>query len=573
MSIRIVLDSGPAEYFSSLDDISGRVVLNLNRGEQVGAVVVKLEGESRTSLAVPTQNPNHQGNIYPGSRGPRQGRLPGSMSAPGHVMTENHKVLYKVQQVFPGAEVPVQAGPMWLQPGLHTFPFTFKIPMNNMCGDPRAMAQLGGIGGPGGFTDSANLFGIGGIRVMDGSRQLLYAHVNRPLPPSFTGLPNQAEVSYYVKVTIQRPGLLKENWRYKADFRFMPLEPPRPQPTGQEAYARRRFPFRPRSPLSASAATEAGDKKKKSFFGSGFASKKDEKSTNNPFFTKGAAEGGSTGSGGASNANTGAPGSSSSDGQLQKGLAPSVEMSARLPYPSILTMGKPLPLKIMGKKIAPSRGEHVFLISLQIELVGTTKVRCNDLNNVETSRWVIVSKSNLKIPVIDPEGPVGSEIVLPSSLCDNSPLAGGLGQAGMTPSFTTCNLGRTFSLELKFGISWGLRETLPRSVQPQAIFLPLNFSSVEVYSGMVNPDFPSHSAAEASGEAQIAPALPPRRPTTSGPVTPGAASTNTDPASPPAAAAATRPMHNPPAQDSSGGAAPQYEAPPPSYEEAMGSKT
>ncbi|KAI6456472.1 hypothetical protein MCOR16_001052 [Pyricularia oryzae] len=572
MSIRIVLDNGPPEYYSNLDTISGRVLLNLNRAEQVGAVVVKLEGESRTALAVPTVDPSYPGSVYPGARGARPARLPGGISAPGQVMHENHKVLYKVQQVFPGPDAPGHgAGPQWLNPGPHSFPFRFKIPMNNMCGDPRAMAQIGGIGGPGGFTDSPGLFGIGGIRVMDGSRQLLYAHVNKQLPPTFTGLPHQAEVGYYVKVTIQRPGLLKENWRYKIDFRLMPLEPPRLPPTGQEAYARRPFAFRPRSPASASAANEAGDKKKKSFFGSGFGGKKDEKSSNNPFFTKGSVEE-SGGGNSAANATPNSLDPNGANGQLQRGLAPSVEMSARLPYPSVLTMGKPLPLRLMGKKLAPSRGEHVFLTSLHVELIGTTKVRCNELNNVETSRWVIVSKSNLKVPVIDPEGPVGSEITLPASLFLNDVIPSGLGQAGMTPAFSTCNLSRTLSLELKLGVSWGLRETLPRDVQPQALFLPLTFSKIDVYSGRVNPEVQAHAAPEATGQAEIAPALPPRRPSASTPsAAAGAATTNIAAAS--SSAAAAPPIHSPPAQVSGPGAAPEYEAPPPSYEEAMNSKT
>ncbi|CRK34670.1 hypothetical protein BN1708_019569, partial [Verticillium longisporum] len=101
------------------------------------------------------------------------------------------------------------------------------------------MSKIGGLGGLGGFGAGGGIFGIGGMRVMDGSKQLFMPHVTKTLPPSFTGMPMAAEVRYYVKVTIQRPGLLKENWRYQIGFKFMPIEPPRPPRTTQEAFARR----------------------------------------------------------------------------------------------------------------------------------------------------------------------------------------------------------------------------------------------------------------------------------------------------------------------------------------------
>lgn len=38
-------------------------------------------------------------------------------------------------------------------------------------------------------------------------------HVRKALPPSLNGLPGQAEIRYYVKVTVQRPAFYKENFR------------------------------------------------------------------------------------------------------------------------------------------------------------------------------------------------------------------------------------------------------------------------------------------------------------------------------------------------------------------------
>ena len=38
-------------------------------------------------------------------------------------------------------------------------------------------------------------------------------HVKKTLPPSLNGLPGEAEILYYVKVTVQRPAFYKENFR------------------------------------------------------------------------------------------------------------------------------------------------------------------------------------------------------------------------------------------------------------------------------------------------------------------------------------------------------------------------
>ena len=38
-------------------------------------------------------------------------------------------------------------------------------------------------------------------------------HVKRPLPPSLTGFPGEAEIRYFVKATAQRAAFYKENFR------------------------------------------------------------------------------------------------------------------------------------------------------------------------------------------------------------------------------------------------------------------------------------------------------------------------------------------------------------------------
>ncbi|KAJ6443379.1 arrestin [Purpureocillium lavendulum] len=463
MSIRIALDSQP-EFYTNLDHVAGRIVLALNRAEQVGSIVVKLEGEAVTALKVP--DPYNDGT----------GRPPGPMPGPpGSVVSENHKILYKVQQVFPdeyhsSSSNPYGAFP--LQPGEHEFPFKFKLPINNACSDPQAMSRIGGLAGVGGFGSGGGLFGMGGVRVMDGSKQLFLQHVTRTLPPSLTGYPNEAEIRYYIKVTVQRPGFLKENWRFQVGFKFLPIEPPRPAVNGQEAFARRPFTFRARTPTQP-------EKKR-----SGFFSRKTDK--------------------GAEALENGSDGSSLKD-DLGQAPAPSVEMSARLPHPPVLTCNQPIPLRLIAKKLVNSP-EQVYLVSFQMDLIGITEVRSHNIFDKKINRWVVVSTTDLSIPLTSsPQDEVGNEVVIPDELWRNRPLPN-----TVAPSFVACNLRRRYELELKIGLAWGKPKSgMLLNAQPLTIFLPLHFAQLEVYSGITPPRELLQAARNTKpGRVQLPPRLP-----------------------------------------------------------------
>jgi hypothetical protein len=557
MSLRIALDDAP-EFYTNLDIIQGRIVLGLTRHEQVGAIVVKLEGESRTALAVPANDPH--------------GR-PTNNASSGNVVHENHKILYRVEQVFPDKNAPPLIGPIILAPGQHQYPFRFKVPFNNSCGDPNAMARLGGLAGQGGFASGPGIFGIGGIRVMDGSKQLMYSHVTKTLPPSFTGFPRQAEIRYYIKVTIQRPGLFKENWRYNIGLKFLPIEPPRPPRTNQEAYARRPFAFRPRSP--ASQLSQQG--KRSSFFGAW-------RSSSNPNLNE-----------------SYATSSIGADGKLQApspqpltpsgSIPPSIEMSARLPHPPILTCNKPIDLRLIAKKLAPAH-EEVYLTSIQIDLIGNTVVRCQDLVNTEVTKWVVVSRHGLSIPVSNPSDPVGTEIVVPDNLWKDAPLPN-----TVMPSFITCNLSRNYQLEIHLGLTWGKpiaqgssnlfnKSKSSQHPIPQTLHLPLHFSTIEVYSGLAPP---AQLVEAMRHQGRVRPPVPastrPSAPPSSRPVSHDQPS-HAGPAHPPrparpavpprpnpqqAAALHAAAAHDPlyPPQLAPGQTEPAYDDAPPSYDEAM----
>ncbi|KAI1126346.1 hypothetical protein F5Y10DRAFT_214609 [Nemania abortiva] len=406
MSIRIALDK-PPEFYTNLDFISGRVIIVLQRPEAIGNIIVKLEGEARTALTIQPERRD-------------------DYNVPGNSVTENHKILYRVFQVYPDDSVA-----LLLQPGLHEFKFSFKVPLNNICHDARAISNIMGVGGVGG-VGSAGILGRGGFRTMDGAKQLMLAHVKSTLPPSLTGFPQEAEIRYYIKVTIQRPGIFKENWRYQLGLKFLPIEPPRPDSQKQEAFARRPFAFKPRTPLSA----------RRSFFGT--------KPPNNP-----------TGMG---------------------PTPPSVEMSARLPFPSILTCNQPVPLRLIAKKLVQSQ-EQVHLTALEIALVGYTHVRVANLEKVEQTRWIVVSALNLSIALGSSAHPADTEFEVPNTLWVAQRLPN-----TVAPSFRTCNLVRRYELEIKLSLSWGLRGAgKSGGMLPQVISLPLTMSKIEVFSGIKPP--------------------------------------------------------------------------------------
>lgn len=488
--MRITLDNQP-EFFTNLDIISGQVILHLNRPEQVGGIVVKLEGESNTSLQPPSPFENGDGR-----------NRDGQSTSNNMMNSESHKILYKVQQVFPdeyhsSANNPFGSFP--LQPGQHQFPFKFKVPINNACSDSHAMASLANQS-----LTGAGMFGTRGIRLMDGTKQLYLKHVTKTLPPSLSGVYNDAEIRYYIKVTVQRPGLLKENWRFQLGFKFMPIEPPRPATRGQESFARRPFNFAARPPSPQ-------DKQKGSLFG---MKKKDKL-----------------------------------EAELESPPAPpqSVELSARLPHPLVLTCNRPVPLRLIVKKLV-NNPQQVFLTSLQMDLIGTTTLSAHGQVLRKNNRWIIASNPQLEIPLITPTAEVGAEIVVPDEIWSQKPLPN-----TVAPSFTSCNISRRYEIQILATLRLGKKNG---KAIPETITLPLHFANVEVYSGIKPPKELVEAAT--NGEflhSELRPQLPPRQ-SVSGPSGSG------QPGPP-------LPLRRPSGQAPPQPQAEEYEDAPPSYSEAM----
>jgi hypothetical protein len=242
-----------------------------------------------------------------------------------------------------------------------------------------------------------------------------YRHVKKTLPPSLTGFPGEAEIRYYIKVTVQRPSIFKENRRSAIGFKFMPIEPPRPPKSTNEIFARRPYAFQ---------AGGAGFTQKSGFFGK----KKDPlKLSDTP---------------------------------------PKGEVDARLPSPAILTCNDSVPLRLLVKKTGQSP-ESVFLTSLQVNLIGTTEVRAADAMRIETSNWVLVNHTGLTKEILKAANEVGKEVLI-----DGTGLWEGLKLPNtVAPSFGTCNIDRRYEVEVKVGLGFGLNGDIqvcfPSAIQYQ----------------------------------------------------------------------------------------------------------
>lgn len=205
--------------FTNFDVLSGIVKLHVTGSISLNYIQVKLEGVSKTELTIPRE-PN------------------GKRERKDKVIQDVHKVLYDTVIVFPPENIRQvsNAKEFTLTPGTYTYPFTFKIPLNNSC------IKLLGITNKvlfnmkkldlkinnGNFNantvkNMASLY-LNGPPNQQPQQQAQAYHVATQLPPSLSGLGDFATVKYYVKVTCKRSSFLKVNLRAFDPFIFLPLD-------------------------------------------------------------------------------------------------------------------------------------------------------------------------------------------------------------------------------------------------------------------------------------------------------------------------------------------------------------
>lgn len=92
----------------------------------------------------------------------------------------------------------------------------------------------------------------------------------------------------------------------------------------------------------------------------------------------------------------------------------------------------------------------IFLQTIQIDLIGYTKIRAHELARTETGSWIITSASNMKMPLGTLMEGTTNEYEVDSKLWNRVPLPN-----TVAPSFETCNISRTYELEVKLGLAHG----------------------------------------------------------------------------------------------------------------------
>ncbi|KAH5244694.1 hypothetical protein HBI55_146120 [Parastagonospora nodorum] len=420
MNVSIALQH-PHEHYTNLDVIQGKVVLRVPNPTNISSIVVKLEGESKTRLLAP---------IHP-SRPDKQ-----------RPVLEVHKFLYKTQTLFPTNVHPEElaANPkasFAINNGQYEYPFSFKIPLNTQC--QQANSPISNVS----FSNALPEFARAATH-----------HMKTTLPPSLAGFPGEAEIKYFVKVTVNRPQFFKENPRSIANFTMLPIEPPRPERTDGEAYARRQHQFIENAPSVAAV-------KKPGLF-----DKKDSSGSVPPSPTL--------------------PGS----------VPPRISIDARLPNPAILTSNQDIPLRLLLKNVS-ERTKNVYLQMLQIELIGYTKVRAHEVSRTESNSWILCSFSNMAIPIGSPSDPVDTEIPINPEYWSGKPIPN-----TVPPTFAICNLARHYELEIRIGVGYGSY----KHGEDQLVVLPLRLP-VKVYSGIAPPKALLEAAR--TGESKPSLSVPP----------------------------------------------------------------
>lgn len=132
-----------------------------------------------------------------------------------------------------------------------------------------------------------------------------------------------------------------------------------------------------------------------------------------------------------------------------KQLLPRFGVDARLPNPATITCCQDIPLKILVKQLS-ERAEPVYLQMLQIELIGYTQVRAHDIMRTESNSWVIISISNIGLPLGSPSDVEGTETAISKEFWHKHHLPN-----TVPPTFVTCNIARRYELEVRVGLGYG----------------------------------------------------------------------------------------------------------------------
>lgn len=133
-----------------------------------------------------------------------------------------------------------------------------------------------------------------------------------------------------------------------------------------------------------------------------------------------------------------------------KVTSPSISIDGRLPDPAIVTCNESLPLRLLVTKQNDSPAT-IFLQVLHIQLVGQTHIRALELRRDEVNEWTVLSRADMKMPLTKQNRETDAIVFeIDSSLWKQNPLPN-----SVAPTFETCNISRSYFLDIKVGLSWG----------------------------------------------------------------------------------------------------------------------
>lgn len=398
-----VLDPEGANTFTNLDVIRGKVHLKLTKETSIKSIVVKLEGVTRTQVAINRHEPRNRDNRRKG------------------VEIETHKVLYKQQTVFPSAKINAAstAKEFTLKAGSYQYDFEMKIPVNSSCGTQPASAFNAQK-----IADQINEVPIVGAvsrPVMSVSKPVLSrtgidfaqassTHIDGVLPPSLSGMGELASVKYFIKVTVNRASFLAINARNYHPFVFLPVDQPRLVDSNRMAFVRREL----RVGLYQEEPSSSQKSGMRWFFKDSF------------------------------------------------GTRPTAQVAFNFEarYPASMDFVPlcrlPLQLCAVFKKDPSTMPISIlYLRELELELIASTVARAHQEVRTDSMALKFFERSNLNLALnlemaqrIDNRGRVYWEISLPESLLEGAQMPD-----SVCPSFVTCNIKRSYNLKVEAGFS------------------------------------------------------------------------------------------------------------------------
>lgn len=391
--------------------MKGKVHLSLRQETSIKTITVKMEGVAKT--VVPIARPDDEG-----SRRSRESK---------HDAIEIHKVLYHTVTVFPPPEIEATStsNQYTLKPGDYSYDFTFRIPLKTECRN--AASSIGNNQARGILGDTKLVVNSGSI---DYARAAT-SHVDSVLPPSFSGLGELASVKYFFKATVNRASMFKINARNTNPFVFLPIDPKNSEPQPQQqkqAFVRRELGVKVPNTISSYQEPPQQEQQQKGGF---WRNVSRAMGVNTSY-------------------NTGAGNKFSR-----------FYFEARFPQDGGLTPMSPLPIKLFVLfMIQPDQLNFstLYMGDFTMVLYANTEVKAQTSNKQSNLQLRLDTDNSSKLSI-----PVSKAVVsnarhasgsqLWEVEVDPSVLRSVTIPDYVPPTFTTCNIRRTYALEINAGFS------------------------------------------------------------------------------------------------------------------------